>query len=162
MGAVRQFSPGTPSIVEISARRLLAPQDAPRGKLVTNIETKQTLSDDSRTLHVQMIVTVEGKSEDEAVTAFTSKCEVECVFQFSEAVPVEDVESNKTLAIIGGPLYQRAALQLQDVAWRMGYTAIRVPLYIDYSSPSEFSEVPVEADEVKPSKARRRKAKPAE
>lgn len=130
MAAITTFTPGTPTVVAIEARRHLRAGEAPRGKLFTYVENKLTFADDRKYLNVELIARVEGKSESGDETAFSAECVVECDFEFSEAAPEESMTTDEFMGLFGGPLYQRAALQLQDIAWRMGYTAILVPLYV--------------------------------
>lgn len=142
MEAITTFSPGTPTVAAIEARRHLRAGDAPRGKLFTFVENKLVFSDDRKHLNVELTARVEGKSESGDEIAFSAQCVVECDFTFSEAAPDATMTTDEFMALFGGPLFQRAALQLQDIAWRMGYTAIRVPLYLGANNIA-VEEVPV-------------------
>lgn len=133
MEAMNTFSPGTPTVVAIKAQRQLRAGEAPRGKLFTYVENKLSFSDDRKHLGVELTARVEGKSDSGDEIAFTAECVVECDFSFFETIPEASITTDEFMALFGGPLYQRAALQLQDIAWRMGYTAIRVPLYLNAS-----------------------------
>lgn len=163
MEAITTFTPGTPTVVAIEARRHLRAGDAPRGKLFTYVENKLSFSEDRKHLNVELTARVEGKSESGDETAFSAECVVECSFTFSEPAPDATMTTDEFMALFGGPLFQRAALQLQDIAWRMGYTAIRVPLYLGANNIA-VEEIPVAngpTSTEKPRKARRSR-KPAD
>lgn len=128
MAAVKTFVPGVPTIIDISAHRHLNSKTAPRGQVLTKVDTTTSLSEDRKLVAFSMTVTVEGKTDD-GETAFTAACTVECDFTFTCELNASDLDDEAFVLHCSGPLYQRASLQLQDVAWRMGYTAVRVPLY---------------------------------
>lgn len=122
------FTPRSPSIVELTAKRILDARDAPKGLVSTAIDSTVTIGGDGpKVARAVITVTMRGVSGDER-EAFEAVCTVDCRYDFESPIAEESLDDPELRRQLCEPLYHRAALQAQELAWRMGYNAVRAPL----------------------------------
>lgn len=132
------FSTGQPTVLELSGKRNLAAKEAPDGSVRTRYDLSLDLKDDNKKLLVtQVSVIVEGIVEKSDEIAFTIKSSMECHFTFPEAQSEMEFEDLGKVRLFCEPLFHRATMLAQDMAWKMGYTAVRLPIMFPKRSSIE-------------------------
>lgn len=152
-----KFQSGIPTIVEASCRRSFSADEAPEGRVRTEVDASLEFSDDHKTLNIRLTVTTKGIADVGNDTAFEATCTVECKYLFEHAREEADLERKSFVKLFCDPLYQRSAALLQDLTWRMGYNAVRLPLMFPESDRDHKSP-----DQPAPKRARRPRKKAAE
>ncbi|SEG30196.1 hypothetical protein [Thauera chlorobenzoica] len=152
-----KFKSGIPTIVEASCRRSFSADEAPEGRVRTGVDASLDFSDDHQTLQVRLTVTTKGIAEAGKDTAFEATCTVECSYVFNHPREEADLEQRPFIRTFCDPLYQRSAALLQDLIWRMGYNAVRLPLM--FPEGNREQKAPEQAE---PKRTRRPRKKAAE
>lgn len=157
-----RFKAGVPTIIEASCKRNLPADKAPPGRVRTEVSADLALSDNLDVLDARITVTASGIAGDDAGTAFEATCIAECSFKFDGPRQPEELEREGFTRIFCDPLYQRAATFLQDLVWRMGYNAARLPLMFPQSANNAADTPTAAPAKPKPRKraAPRKKAAP--
>ena len=133
------FSSEQPIVVELSGKRNIASNDAPSGSIRNNTEFSIDVKDDDKKLLVARVsLIVEGIVEKSDDIAFTIRSIVECRFRFPDERVEEEFEDHGKMRVLCEPLYHRASMLAQDMAWKMGYTAVKLPIMFPNKSSLEL------------------------
>ncbi|MBP7467360.1 MAG: hypothetical protein KA800_03425 [Thauera sp.] len=155
-----KFKSGIPTILEASCRRSFSADEAPEGRVRTEVDASLEFSDDRQTLQVRLTVTTKGIAEAGEDTAFEATCTVECSYVFDHPRDEADLERRSFVKVFSDPLYQRCAALLQDLIWRMGYNAVRLPLM--FPEGNREQKAPEQVEEKRPRRPRKKAAEAAE
>lgn len=152
------FRTGQPTVTELSGKRNIAAANAPDGSIRTQYDLSVDLKDDDKkTLIAGVTVIIEGIVENSDEIAFSIKAALECQYNFREEKCDEDFEDVKLVRLFCEPLFHRASMLAQEMAWRMGFTAVR--LQVTFPNSSEFQLVsgtsPQESGEIQKKRTRR-------
>lgn len=138
--AALTFRSGQPTVIELSGKRNISAANAPDGSIRTQYELSVDLKDDDKkTLIAGVAVIIEGIVENSDEVAFSVKAALECRYAFREEKCDEDFEDVKIVRVFCEPLFHRASMLAQEMAWRMGFTAVR--LQVTFPNSSEIQPV---------------------
>lgn len=154
------FKSGIPTIAEASCRRSFSANEAPEGRVRTEVDASLDFSDDHQTLQVRLTVTTKGIAEAGKDTAFEARCTVECDYVFNHPRDEADLAERPFIRTFCDPLYQRSAALLQDLIWKMGYNVVRLPLM--FPEGNSKKRAPDQAEPKRPRRPRKKAAEAAE